>query len=403
MKQKNMMIGFVVIILIVSTLFLSMEKPSTYSIISKMADGEVEMIVEPTTSAMAIVTEALSCSPFSPYTGCAAFRKYDTLDYFNKGLSARVDGYSNVFMPHYSDTIYRYFTGGRGTRVAPYDTQGINSLYYTESCHASWTSFWSAANCTKSGCSGLTLVSNPNERVLVDGYNKSYFGCPTYVSFTRNIFATGSQVEYVGAAYYGRGVGTNGQSLALFTKSPVADCSVGQTKCEETNYYTCVNERWANQGQVDGKCGYFAPECQTGQELCEGSTLKKCEGGAWQYYPNHSNCATPVCNHGQTQCDGTTLKTCVNNTWQLTPNSVECGWAPPTVCEEGETQCDGTTLFVCQNNKFNNAGQVEGYCGYSEGVSFDMGSILLILGIFVIIGLVGTTAFIMIKKKRSKR
>ncbi len=37
---------------------------------------------------------------------------------------------------------------------------------------------------------------------------------------------------------------------------PVADCTSGQTKCVGTTYYSCVNENWVSQGQVDGLCGY---------------------------------------------------------------------------------------------------------------------------------------------------
>lgn len=36
----------------------------------------------------------------------------------------------------------------------------------------------------------------------------------------------------------------------------IDSCSAGETKCEGTYYYTCSNENWVSEGQVDGKCGY---------------------------------------------------------------------------------------------------------------------------------------------------
>jgi len=34
-----------------------------------------------------------------------------------------------------------------------------------------------------------------------------------------------------------------------------SECSIGETKCDGTNYFICVNEEWASQGEVPGKCG----------------------------------------------------------------------------------------------------------------------------------------------------
>lgn len=47
-----------------------------------------------------------------------------------------------------------------------------------------------------------------------------------------------------------------------FTKPPITQtctasvCTQGQTKCESTNYFTCYNDQWIFNGQVDGQCGY---------------------------------------------------------------------------------------------------------------------------------------------------
>jgi hypothetical protein len=43
------------------------------------------------------------------------------------------------------------------------------------------------------------------------------------------------------------------------TTAITATCTSGQTKCDGTTYYTCVNNAWISQGLVDGKCGYTAP------------------------------------------------------------------------------------------------------------------------------------------------
>jgi hypothetical protein len=34
------------------------------------------------------------------------------------------------------------------------------------------------------------------------------------------------------------------------------ECNTGDFKCEGTTYYECINSNWANQGKVEGECGY---------------------------------------------------------------------------------------------------------------------------------------------------
>jgi len=34
------------------------------------------------------------------------------------------------------------------------------------------------------------------------------------------------------------------------------ECTIGQTKCEGTTYYQCLDNNWVSQGEVNGYCGY---------------------------------------------------------------------------------------------------------------------------------------------------
>jgi len=46
-----------------------------------------------------------------------------------------------------------------------------------------------------------------------------------------------------------------------------AICTSGQTKCESTTYFTCIDNAWVSQGQVDGKCGYTMSGSGTSAEV----------------------------------------------------------------------------------------------------------------------------------------
>ena len=49
---------------------------------------------------------------------------------------------------------------------------------------------------------------------------------------------------------------TNYEIIVNGTYIPIC---TNETKCEGTNYYTCVNENWVSQGEVDGLCGFEIP------------------------------------------------------------------------------------------------------------------------------------------------
>jgi len=92
--------------------------------------------------------------------------------------------------------------------------------------------------------------------------------------------------------------------LYLFTRKAEAACEEGQTKCEGTNLYGCVNGVW--------------------ELLQENST--ECGGGG----------PTPECETGETKCVGTDLYTCVAGEWQLTESdSPSCKVTPPAPLPEG--------------------------------------------------------------------
>lgn len=79
-------------------------------------------------------------------------------------------------------------------------------------------------------------------------------------------------VQEVEAKYY--------QLVNLYNSIPgtntgTTTCTVGQTKCDGTTWYTCVNSAWVSQGQVDGKCTYTAPTgvCTAPQPYSEVASL----------------------------------------------------------------------------------------------------------------------------------
>ena len=60
------------------------------------------------------------------------------------------------------------------------------------------------------------------------------------------------------------------------------DCVAGETKCEGTLYYACLDEEWLSHGEVVGQCGVTEPtECSQGETKCEGTILFSCEDGSW--------------------------------------------------------------------------------------------------------------------------
>jgi Transglycosylase SLT domain len=52
-------------------------------------------------------------------------------------------------------------------------------------------------------------------------------------------------------------------------------CTAGQTKCDGTTYYTCLNNAWISQGKVDTKCGYTSPTgvCNAPQPYSEVASM----------------------------------------------------------------------------------------------------------------------------------
>lgn len=57
---------------------------------------------------------------------------------------------------------------------------------------------------------------------------------------------------------------TNYNIIVNGTEPYIPICT-NETKCEGTDYYTCVNENWVNQGKIDGFCGFeiLEPENET--------------------------------------------------------------------------------------------------------------------------------------------
>lgn len=57
-------------------------------------------------------------------------------------------------------------------------------------------------------------------------------------------------------------------------------CIGGEEKCVGSNYTKCVNGGWKNNGDINGKCGFFL-ECINGENKCSGNNSLVCENNKW--------------------------------------------------------------------------------------------------------------------------
>lgn len=152
-------------------------------------------------------------------------------------------------------------TGGMGFQIQlgsprtgtnPYDKleeflTKVNSGYY-DSCKGI-VEVYAGASCLQGSCSGGSVYSSIETpcKVIVSGdrakIESSTFsvGIPGYQSGNRYVTARFS-----------------------FEHTSTAECTT--EKCDGTTYYTCENEKYVNQGEVDGKCGYII---QTQEEEAE--------------------------------------------------------------------------------------------------------------------------------------
>jgi len=72
-------------------------------------------------------------------------------------------------------------------------------------------------------------------------------------------------------------------------------CTAGQTSCSDTNYLTCNNSFWLDNGSVNGQCGYVAPcwsDTTNPHPLCNCYDLNKVRDHlSWDYViSNDINC-----------------------------------------------------------------------------------------------------------------
>lgn len=51
----------------------------------------------------------------------------------------------------------------------------------------------------------------------------------------------------------------------------IINCTNGETTCSGTNYFTCVDNSWINNGNIDGQCGYTTTTTPSGGNSPSGS------------------------------------------------------------------------------------------------------------------------------------
>ncbi|MFA5071858.1 MAG: hypothetical protein WC511_05885 [Candidatus Pacearchaeota archaeon] len=160
-----------------------------------------------------------------------------------------------------------------------------------------------------------------------------------------------------------------------------ASCISGQTNCSGTNYYTCVNNSWINNGNVNGYCNYVTPsDGGTGGGSGNGGSGGSSGGSVVTTSFNSDFCSE------NWQCDD--WSNCVNGTQTRTCTDIhECGTTqnkPST-----EQQCESTT----STSFFNINAAVIGITDFAKTPAG--------VATFVIVGLfaVGGITFLAIKGK----
>lgn len=161
-----------------------------------------------------------------------------------------------------------------------------------------------------------------------------------------------------------------------------ASCISGQTNCSGTTYYTCVNNSWVNNGEVNGFCGYITPVIPNGGGSNNGGNGGSGGSGGGSMTTTSFN--SDFCSENW-QCSE--WSRCVNGTQTRTCTDVhECGTEKnkPAI----EQQCETTT-----STNFSLTGAVIGISEFAQtpgGIAT-----FIIVGLFV----VGGVTFLAIKGK----
>lgn len=250
------------------------------------------------------------------------------------GTSCSVPGYQwcwgdtyDWMSAHAEAQIYFSFEDNNGNIWGGHNSYAVGDLYLNvglegrriydfSNKYASWAEV--NAQCSDSGCNAPQLYFGKTKLASVGQEFKS---CPVYMAWDRD--DSEGYWAYTTAGY--GWLGTSGTCVSIKSvncydnsdcsgqicdksgawqtwscKTEIPVCTTGQEKCEGTTSYSCSNNAWVSQGQVNGKCGYTqcVPSCTGASNICTGQTFSDGCNGLCQ---GTKSCSTSVC--GNNVCE----------------------------------------------------------------------------------------------------
>jgi len=245
---------------------------------------------------------------------------------------------------------------------------------------------WNSISCTSTGCAGTeisagvrTLATIGQEFLACTAYvawdydsNNGWWaysraaigwpadvgGCPTIRVVECSVDSDCLSTQYCGNS-------GSWESWTCNTK----ECTTGQTKCEETDYFVCSNNEWSSQGVEINKCGV---ECFGGDEKCMGLNHYTCNPASYICINDgieRGECGVD-CVSVDEKCEGVEYNTCSAYEWVNEGIVIdECG------VECLESKCEGNDYVSCNSNVFENEGitlgQCEIDCIYNEDCDYE--------------------------------
>jgi hypothetical protein len=144
------------------------------------------------------------------------------------------------------------------------------------------------------------------------------------------------------------------------------ECNDGEEKCQGRKYWLCENNKWQNKGIVPTKCGVL---CKAGQDYCIGERYISCTRVDMQAISlNNAPCLQNQvkCSEGEEVCDsGDYVYKCNNELKMENLGKIIGKCEVVAECNEGDVKCgrDSKGYHVCEKNLWVNKGRIIGKCG----------------------------------------
>ena len=139
-------------------------------------------------------------------------------------------------------------------------------------------------------------------------------------------------------------------------------CTTNETKCENSRFYTCVNNSWGTGDNCSDGCdssGCIGHVCSAGDHKCAGNTYYSCSGNSWV---TEDNCPHGCdlngcydCTPASKQCNGNIPQTCSSSGKWTNGSSCTYGCNTSTGtcypdCAPGTNNCESNKYYTCSNS-----------------------------------------------------